>query len=167
MAYLNPTERELLKRKRNVCPYCGEDSNMKTLMDRLMSKISPEPNSGCWLWLSTCSDGYGQIRKDGKYVQAHRVAYELIRGPIPIGLELDHLCRVRCCVNPFHLEAVTHPENLRRSPLVGKHQNRSNQNRNKTHCPYGHPLDGTNKRGDRYCRECNRHRYWRSKASVK
>lgn len=92
---------------------------------------------------------------DGKMRLAHRVAYEIHVGPIPDGLEIDHLCRVRCCVNPDHLEPVTHRENMRRSPSwnsVGRRQ------KAKTHCPKGHPYSGYNlivtKSGCRFCRKC-------------
>ncbi len=83
----------------------------------------PEPNSGCWLWTGVCNPlGYGQIwirdisRLGGwRKVSAHRHAYERFVGPIADGLEIDHKCRVRCCVNPDHLQAITHLENIRRS----------------------------------------------------
>jgi hypothetical protein len=76
----------------------------------------PEPNSGCWLWMGAHNElGYGLIRREGKTVKAHRFAYEREKGKIPDGLALDHLCRNPCCVNPCHLEAVTHAENQRRA----------------------------------------------------
>ena len=81
------------------------------------AKIHFEPNSGCWLWAGADNGvGYGKYR--GKY--AHRVAYEAARGAIPEGMFLDHLCRVRCCVNPDHLEPVTNVENIRRG-MAGHH----------------------------------------------
>ena len=88
--------------------------------------------------------------------KAHRVFYEALVGPIPNALELEHLCRVRHCVNPSHLEAVTHRESTHRG-LVGT------TNRAKTHCPQGHPYHGDNlvivkssSRVNRQCRECSR-----------
>jgi hypothetical protein len=89
-------------------------------------------------------------------VQAHRFAYELLVGPIPEGLELDHLCRNHACVNPAHLEPVIHVENIRR----GDTDAQGRCNRDKTHCPAGHPLDEANTyhnpHGWRACRTCNR-----------
>ena len=71
------------------------------------------PVSGCLLWTGGCSP-YGVLSLDGLYRYAHRVAYEIARGPIPAGLQIDHLCRTPACVNPDHLEAVTVSENVRR-----------------------------------------------------
>lgn len=69
----------------------------------------------CWIWqLYTTSLGYGHASRNGKYLGAHWVYWEERHGPVPDGLELDHLCRQPSCVNPDHLEAVTHAENLRR-----------------------------------------------------
>ncbi len=85
---------------------------------------------------------------------AHRVAYELSVADIPDGLELDHLCRVRHCVNPSHLEPVTPHENWARGQAI------SILNAQKTHCPQGHAYDEANTyisgRGIRGCRACNR-----------
>jgi hypothetical protein len=83
----------------------------------------------------------------------HRFVYELVRGRIPPGLTLDHLCRVRHCVNPYHLEAVPHRVNVLRgdSPLARKAR--------QTHCANGHLLDGIRPRGQgRYCKQCLRER---------
>lgn len=75
--------------------------------------------TGCWRWLGHClSSGYGRVGARG--ILAHRLAYEELVGPIPDGLEIDHLCRNRGCVNPAHLEPVTHVENLRRAHLARK-----------------------------------------------
>lgn len=69
----------------------------------------------CWTWTGGASAGYGRIRAENKSRLVHHVVWELLVGPIPTGLEIDHVCRNTRCVNPDHLEPVTHSENLRRS----------------------------------------------------
>jgi len=84
-------------------------------MDHFGEWFVPEPNTGCWLWtLSIKPKGYGQIKNAGRLAYAHRIAYQLLRGPIPKGMTIDHLCRVRCCVNPDHMEVVTNRTNVLR-----------------------------------------------------
>lgn len=120
---------------------------------------SPEPNTGCWLWLGKLSreNGYGQMGVMGKTRYAHRLAWEVAHGPIPPGLTIDHLCRQRSCVNPDHLEVVTIRENVLRG--VG----RSAVNHRKTHCKYGHEFSPKNThidpKGKRVCRACKRDTY--------
>ena len=120
--------------------------------DRLMKKI--EVVGECWLWTAgKAPNGYGKCWLDGRTVGAHRAIYELLVGPIPEGLVIDHLCRVRHCVNPDHLEPVTQQENLLRGDTFQA------RNRAKTHCPQGHPYDESNTRmfaGKRACRTCGR-----------
>lgn len=71
--------------------------------------------SGCWIWQgSKISTGYGNLRVNNKTILAHRYMYELVRGEIPKELELDHLCKTPLCINPAHLEPITHAENCRR-----------------------------------------------------
>jgi len=78
-----------------------------------------DPNTGCWIWARNKSlDGYGLIRRSGKQQTAHRLFYERAFGQVPAGYELDHLCQNRSCVNPDHMEPVTHAENCRRSSTV-------------------------------------------------
>jgi hypothetical protein len=116
------------------------------LPERFWSKVTPEPNSGCWIWIASLgTSGYGQFSVENRPLKAYRVAYEALVGPVPDGLELDHLCRVRCCVNPAHLEPVTHAENMRRGDSF---------QRNKTHCPKGHPYDPSKSGNGRRCLPC-------------
>jgi hypothetical protein len=122
------------------------------LPSRFWDKVQPCPMSGCWLFISShCKAGYGSVGDGrGRVTKAHQMAYETLVGPVPAGLELDHLCRVRCCCNPAHLEPVTHAENMRRGERA-----------NRPACPSGHRYDEQNTiwyDGRRYCRECSRRR---------
>jgi len=118
--------------------------------ERFWEKVRALPvddPDACWLWQGALSGGYGQIC--GEW--AHRFSYRFLVGPIPEGLQIDHLCRVRHCVNPDHLEPVTQQVNIRRGEWATR-----------THCVNGHPFDEANtyrppsKPGWRYCRECFR-----------
>jgi len=134
--------------------------------ERLLRFISPEPNTGCWLWMGIVSrHGYGTVPfnragKKTKWRLAHRLAYEEFKKPIPRGLHIDHLCRVRCCVNPDHLEPVTCAENLRRGTVTTEAARVvSVANRlAKTHCKRGHKYTPENvyrtPAGTRICRTC-------------
>lgn len=84
--------------------------------DRLLGFVSPEPNTGCWLWVGQLDrHGYALFSFPGHGKRlGHRVAYELFAGPLRPDLELDHLCRTTACVNPAHLEQVTHGVNIAR-----------------------------------------------------
>lgn len=95
---------------------------------------------GCWIPDGHRNNGYAIFTFNGASSMAHRASWELLVGPIPEGLQLDHLCRVRACVNPDHLEPVTQRENTLRgvSPVA--------ENARKTHCPQGHPFAGSNLR---------------------
>lgn len=146
---------------------------MADLIDRFMQYVLPEPTTGCWLWTGYVSQhGYGMFRFNGEKRGAHKVAYELFIGPVPEGLDLDHTCHKpdscnggvtcphRSCVNPSHLEPVT--------PKVNSNRGHAH-NREKTHCPQGHPYAGGNLyisppfganpngcRGCRICRDIHR-----------
>lgn len=83
---------------------------------KLPPRYTVDSATGCWLWDGhILASGYGQYKDRGRTFQAHRWFWERVHGSVPAGLELDHLCRVRACVNPAHLEAVTHTENCRRA----------------------------------------------------
>ena len=140
---------------------------MKPVIVRFLEKISVSAinfyeGTACWEWISSKNtQGYGQFRLNGKLPVAHRVAYELFRGDIPQELQLDHLCRNPCCVNPFHLEAVTCKENINRG-LTGHGihaKGESHYNSKKTHCKNGHEFTPENtiyrkKESGRMCRIC-------------
>lgn len=115
----------------------------------------------CWLWTAwTDPDGYGYFRDGPRKVGAHRWAYARWVEAIPAHLEIDHLCRVRNCVNPEHLEAVTRRENTLRSESF------TAVNARKTHCPRGHAYTPENTyiyRRSRHCRACNRQAQARAK----
>lgn len=114
--------------------------------ERFMSFVSPEPMSGCWLWVGGVTTKYGIFRL-GKQRKAHRVSYEHFVGPIAAGLDIDHRCRVKTCVNPVHLEAVSERENVRRWAATI------------THCPLGHEYTPENTyldEGRRRCLICRR-----------
>lgn len=88
---------------------------------RFMDLVKVSEKTGCWLWQGRIHHGYAWFRARGEaMLHAHRFSYEHFKGPIPDGLEIDHLCRARACVNPDHLEAVTHRENLIRMQRARK-----------------------------------------------
>ena len=137
---------------------------------KILSRLSPEDverfwakvqkSQDCWLWQGAPnSEGYGFLwaggRKGTNHL-VHRISYEIHKGPIPDGydIHLDHLCRVRMCVNPSHLEAVTGRVNTLRGTAP------SSRNATATHCIRGHAFDPSNTRnlksGKRECKACRR-----------
>ena len=126
------------------------------LEEKFWARVMPEPNSGCWLWMGGLySAGYAALHVGrNRYISAHRFSYELHKGPIPEGFHIDHLCRVCCCVNPDHLEAVVPRVNILRG--IGH----SAVNFKKEFCKRGHELSGENLHispsGRRICVICRR-----------
>lgn len=117
-------------------------------LDRLWRSVEKVP-AGCWIWNGPRqTTGHGTAFIGGRTRGAHRVVYELLKGAIPAGLELDHLCRNPPCVSPDHLEPVTHRENLLRGNTIVA------RNAAKTHCPSGHEYSGENLRFTRRQRVC-------------
>lgn len=148
-------------------------AHLQPIQERMDRYSIPEPNTGCLLWLAQIDrDGYGRVWLDGKKRGAHVVAYELLNGPVPEGLEIDHICRMRCCVNPEHMEPVTSKVNTSRgvAAIVNSGQKkfvceqcggsleivsrRAPRNGRKAHL----------ERGCRNCRLLN-HRRWRGSVS--
>lgn len=149
-----------------------------SLKQRILSNIKINSN-GCWIWQRRVqSNGYGQIsvgsRTDGtnKNTTAHRISYITFNGEIADGLQIDHLCKVRVCVNPDHLEAVTAKENVHRSNAKFKQQIK------RTHCPKGHEYSEDNMytyktRIGGICRNCKtcmkertKNRYWSNRLQM-
>ena len=115
------------KFRRGLCSTCymrvwrdgkgrfAEKYPVLTLEDKFLSKVVAHSWTSCWLWTGARNSyGYGNIRVNKIHKNAHRVSYELAFGPPPAGLDLDHLCNNKWCVNPLHLEPVTRSENLKR-----------------------------------------------------
>lgn len=125
---------------------------------RFSEKYVPEPNSGCWLWTGGVRDGYGVMSLRGRHENAHRVAYRHFVGPISEGMVVDHLCRVRCCVNPAHLEPVTQQKNVRRGETGLNLMEQAEAIRTASHCQNGHEYTPDNtyfrKSGTRRCKTC-------------
>jgi HNH endonuclease len=150
---------------------------LMTLRERLDARSIPIPFCGCLVWEGSTTggeNGYGTISVNNRKRLTHVVSYELDKGPVPKGLELDHLCKVRLCRNTDHLEAVTHLENLLRSDnnMIKRIEPFAAKEREKTHCPQGHPYDEENTyrnpRG-RQCKKCMRQhvKEWRARDGEK
>lgn len=121
---------------------------------RFHAKVVVEA-SGCWRWTAnTLPNGYGRFWLNGEKRYAHRAAYEMFVGPIPPGLQVDHLCRSRRCVNPAHLEAVSQRVNILRGESPYARRKRQDS------CLRGHPFTEANTyvkpNGTRRCKECHR-----------
>lgn len=125
-----------------------------SIEERFWAKVDKNGIGGCWTWMACINqDGYGNWTIGKKTVRAHRMSWNLLRGDIPDGMFLDHVCRVRSCVNPDHLRVVTPKENA-----ISNSLSRQAINSTKTHCIRGHILAGENLidhgRGYRNCRTC-------------
>ena len=133
---------------------------MNTTADRFWAKVTRDREDGCWEWTGGMTSGYGRFFVGGqsrpKQVGAHRWAYQHLIGPIPDGLQLDHLCRNRACVNPAHLEPVSQRVNVLRGEGLSAKQARQ------THCRHGHEFTPENTRmakgRKRHCRQCQHYR---------
>ena len=145
--------------------------DQRAWMDKLGEWFVPEPNTGCWLWTRCVDrDGYGIQNVEHRRRFAHRVSYEILRGPIGFGLTIDHLCRNRCCVNPDHLEPVPFAVNRARGVWGDA---RAKGTHWRSHCQRGHELSAENLEQSelpkRKCKLCRRLRdrveYRRRKSS--
>jgi hypothetical protein len=130
---------------------------VRPAVDRILDKVVDRV--GCWIYTGSLNpSGYGQVnvgrRGEGR-VMTHRATYEFFRAEIPEGLFLDHLCRNRACVNPWHLEPVTPKVNSERGDMAGNGEH----HRSKTECVHGHPFTPENTlrttQGHRQCRTCH------------
>ncbi len=134
-------------------------SDTRTPYDRFSRMYQVDLETGCWHWTGCLTHkGYGRFFDGERMIVAHLWAYKQFVGPVPEGFEVDHLCRVRDCSNPAHLEAVPQRvNNLRGNSL-------SAQRARRTHCPRGHEYTPENtyvsKRGCRSCRACDREKHF-------
>lgn len=129
-------------------------------MPDIESKIERIPETGCWIWMKTVThDGYARLGGSDRdrNKQVHRLMYEQVIGPIPEGLQVDHRCNVRCCVNPYHLDAVTPKENQRRARL---RRGGAKIGSPVKICKHGHAFDAENTHvradGRRECKACKK-----------
>lgn len=125
-------------------------------LDRFYSKVDDDSDSLCWNWTAGKNqNGYGMFKLYGGTMMAHRAAWLMLEGEIPDGMELDHLCRNRSCVNPDHLQPVSHAENVRRGDGAVRYLKQS--------CVNGHEFTDQNAKytpeGWRYCGDCKREQW--------
>lgn len=139
--------------------------------ERFWAKVSGSDYTACWTWTAaTHPDGYGSFWA-GRLLGAHRVAWTIFNGPIPGELIVDHLCRSTACVNPWHMDLVTHRVNVLRGENAASLRAWRERGRNATHCSRGHELVDSNvridSRGSRRCKECSRENLRAHRARMK
>lgn len=132
----------------------AQHTELPEFLKRFEDKYVAIPFSGCWIWMATGSRGYGSIAVNRIHQRAHRISYELHKGVIPAGFDVDHLCGVKSCVNPYHLEAVSHKTNCQR------------RDAHRTTCAKGHDWSGKNSRGEKICHTCQKDAAKRYRAAV-
>jgi hypothetical protein len=141
-----------LLRSVGACPEARQWADQR-VVDRFKSKVVVSGDTGCWIWIGHVDrNGYGRFALNGRMRWAHICSYCLFVGDVPNGTELDHVCKTKRCVNPLHLEPVTHRVNMERAD-----RGATVIHRQKTHCPQGHPYSGDNLvtwGRYRYCRIC-------------
>jgi len=144
---------------RTCSPTCRKKRSEILLWDRFWAHVKQE--GGCWIWQGKISHrGYALVSAKRQWKLAHVLLHTKLYGPLPSGLERDHLCKRTACIHPGHLEAVTRLENIRRASKAQQ-----------THCKHGHPFDEHNtyrtKDGRRLCKQCSRIRQRQNHVKVK
>jgi len=142
-----------------------QERTKKSLDEKMLKYIPIRDDGDCWEWTGAKSGlGYGAITHNGSIIYGHRFIYELMIDKIPRGYDIDHICRNRACCNPFHLEPVTHRENVLRG------NGPAAKNARKTVCYRGHSFETVIRNGKtvRWCRECYNiwHREYRKKQDI-
>lgn len=134
----------------------------RTVLQRFTDHVLVDPSTKCWNWAGSTNKGYSRFNNGNKTVDGHRWSYERFRGSIPEGLQVDHLCRNRKCVNPYHMELVTSRENTLRG------ENQAAKRAAQTHCLRGHEFTPANtsmtKHNQRRCLACHAFRERRRRA---
>jgi HNH endonuclease len=131
----------------------SKEQLVEHLLSRTIKQANPLVPGDCLIWQGWKRNGYASAGYEGKMFKVHRFLFEYFNGPLG-DLDPDHLCRVRACINIDHLEAVTRSVNLKRAGIEPPW---AKDNRERTHCPKGHPYAGDNLymyKGGRYCRAC-------------
>ena len=144
--------------------------NTELFKSRFMSKVQMDLATGCWNWIGAKQNAYGKVRVMMKDVRAHRASWLMHKGNIPDGYCVLHQCDNPVCVNPDHLFIGTQSDNMGDKQTKGRKGNTGMHNKQKTHCPSGHELQGQNLyvyRGGRYCKTCRNNFSRNYKESIK